>query len=187
MSNKKLVILMECAIMIALATILSIIQPIKLPFGGSVTIASMVPLVIISYRHGLKWGLATGFTHGLLQMVVGEFYAPPTKTILAFALVVLLDYVIAYTVIGSASLFGKPFKNKSISIAVGAFSATTLRFICHFLSGIIIWGSYAPEGTSVWYYSLTYNGSYMVPEIILTTIVSVLILKVPQISKKSLN
>jgi len=186
MTNKKLVTLMECAIMISLATILSRIIVFQMPNGGAITAASMVPLVIISFRHGIKWGMFTGFTYSLLQMLL-KFDAPPTKTFLSFLIVILLDYVIAFTVIGSAFLFGKPFKNKTISIAVGVLSVTSIRFLCSYLSGIIIWGSYAPEGTSVWYYSLTYNGSYMVPEIILTTIVSVLILKVPQISKKSFN
>ena len=184
MSNKKLVILMECAIMIALSTVLSQFAVYKLPYGGSITFASMVPLIIISYRDGFKWGLLTAFTHSLLQMLL-NFSAPPTKTLLSFVLVILLDYVVAFTVLGSASLFGKPFKNKTARVAVGAFSVMAIRYLCHFLSGILIWGSSAPEGTPVWIYSLSYNGSYMIPEIIITTIVSAILLKVPQLSGKS--
>ena len=152
--------------------------------GGSITFASMVPLILISYRHGFKWGIFTAFTHSLIQMIV-DFHTPPVQKLSAFVLVILLDYILAFTVLGSASLFGKPFKNKSTSIAVGAFSVTTLRFLCSYVSGIVVWGCYAPEGTPVWIYSLTYNGSYMIPEIIISTIVSVILIQFPQISKKS--
>ncbi len=176
-----ILILAECAMMIAMSTVLSIFFKIfTLPQGGSVTLASMAPLIIVSYRHGLKWGIGTAFTHSLLQMVI-QFYAPPVGTFLAFTGVIALDYVLAFTVLGTASFFGKPFKSRIVSAAVGAAAVTILRFICSFLSGILIWGSYAPEGTPVWIYSLTYNGSYMLPEIIITTVV-VLIL-VPMLDR----
>lgn len=169
MKNSKILVLVECAMMIAMATVLSMIKIFTLPQGGAVTLASMVPLVMVSYRHGLKWGMATAFTHSLLQMVL-QFYAPPVGTFLAFTGVIALDYVLAFTVLGTAAFFGKAFKNRAASAAVGAAVVCFLRFICSFLSGILIWGSFAPEGTPVWIYSLTYNGSYMLPEIIITAI-----------------
>lgn len=177
MKKRTTLILVECAMMIAMSTVLSMISLFHLPQGGSVTLASMVPLVLVSYRHGLKWGIGTAFAHSLLQMMLG-FYAPPTQTFLAFTAVILLDYVLAFTVLGTAAFFGRPFKNRAVSAAVGAASVTFLRFLCSFLSGILIWSSYAPEGTPVWLYSLTYNGSYMLPEIILTTVVTLILVPV---------
>ena len=172
-----ILILAECAMMIAMATVLSMFKLFTLPQGGSVTIASMVPLVLVSYRHGLKWGIGTAFVHSLLQMLLG-FYPPPAQTFMAFVGVILLDYVLAFTVLGTAAFFGKPFKNRIASVAVGATVVGVLRFLCSFLSGILIWSSYTPEGTPVWLYSLTYNGGYMLPEIIITVVVAVILVPV---------
>ena len=163
--------------MIAMSTVLSMFKIYELPNGGAITCASMVPLVLVSYRHGLKWGISTAFAHSLLQMLI-KFNAPPANTFWAFLAVVALDYVLAFTVLGTAAFFGKPFKSRTTSVAVGAIAATFLRFLCSFFSGILIWGSYAPEGTPVWIYSLTYNGSYMLPEMIITAVVSVILIQV---------
>lgn len=176
MKKSNTVTLVECAMMIALSTVLSMFKIYELPNGGAVTCASMVPLVLVSYRHGLKWGVGTAFAHSLLQMLL-RFDAPPAKTFLAFALVVLLDYVLAFTVLGCAALFGKPFHNRAASVAVGSACAVFLRFLCSFFSGILIWGEYAPEGMPVWLYSLTYNGSYMLPELIITVLVSLVLIR----------
>ncbi|MEL4105268.1 energy-coupled thiamine transporter ThiT [Oscillospiraceae bacterium WX1] len=179
MKRKTTLILVECAMMIAMSVVLSFIKLYEFPQGGAVTLASMAPLVLVSYRHGIKWGLAAAFVYSLLQMILPPgFYPPPAKTFMAFAGVVLLDYVIAFTVLGTAAFFGKPFKNKVLSAAVGAVAVTVLRLTCHFFSGILIWGSYAPEGTPVWLYSLTYNGTYMVWEIIITAVVVAILVPV---------
>ncbi len=177
MSRKSTPILVECAMMIAMSTALSFVKLFDLPQGGSVTCASMAPLILVSYRHGIKWGLFTGFVHSLLQMLI-QFYAPPANTALAFAGTILLDYVLAFTVLGAAAFFGSPFKNRLASAAAGSVAVTVLRFLCSFMSGILIWGSYAPEGTPVWLYSLTYNGSYMLPETIITALASALLIPV---------
>lgn len=176
MKRKPTVTLVECEMMIAMSTALSYVKVFEMPQGGSVTCASMAPLVLVSYRHGLKWGILTAFAHSLLQMLIG-FVAPPAKTVGAFLAVVVLDYVAAYTVLGAAAFFGKPVKNRAGSVAVGAAAVAFLRFVCSFLSGILVWGAYAPEGTPVWLYSLSYNGSYMLPEILITAIVSVILIK----------
>jgi thiamine transporter len=163
--------------MIAMSTVLSLIKLFDLPQGGSVTFASMMPLILVSYRHGIKWGMLTAFTHSLLQMLI-QFYAPPANTVLAFVGMILLDYVLAFTVLGTASFFGKLFKNTFASVVFGSITVTFFRFICSFLSGILIWSSYAPEDSPVWIYSLTYNGSYMLPEIIITAVVSAILIPV---------
>lgn len=177
MKRNSTVTLVECALMIALSTVLSMMKIFDLPTGGSITLVSMAPLILVSYRHGLKWGLGTAFVHSLLQIVL-DFSAPPTKTLGAFFLVILLDYVLAFTVLGSAAFWGRLLRNRTANVAFGTAIAVFLRFICSFLSGILIWGEYAPAGTPVWVYSLLYNGSYMLPELIITSIAAVGLIKV---------
>ena len=88
--------LVECALMIALGTVLANIKIYELPNGGSITLFSMLPFVLISFRHGVKWGLFTGFVNSLLQMLLG-FYAPPTPGLLPLVGMILLDYVLAFS------------------------------------------------------------------------------------------
>ena len=164
-----------CAVMIALATVLSLIPIYNAPFGGTVTLGSMVPLVLICVMiHDYKWSRLACFTYSLIQMLIG-FTAPPTTTFLYFVAVVLLDYVIPFTGIYVVNPISKLFKNELVGIGVGAAVAMVSRFICHFLSGILIWSSYAPDGQPVWLYSVLYNGGYMLPELIITTVASVAI------------
>ena len=94
-SYSKTRILVECALMIAIGTVLSNIKIFTMPNGGSVTLLSMLPFVLVSFRHGVKWGLFTGLVNGCLQMLLG-FWAPPTPTFLYFLGEVLLDYLIAF-------------------------------------------------------------------------------------------
>lgn len=173
--------LVECALMIAVGTVLANIKIFEMPFGGSVTLLSMLPFVMVSFRHGVKWGLATGFVNSLLQMLLG-FYAPPAGTAIAFAGVVLLDYVLAFTLLGTAVWFAHFFKNKLVGVAAGTAAVCVIRFLCSFVSGALLWGSYQSyyewaNGLNVWLYSFLYNGSYMLPEMILTVIGAVVLCK----------
>ena len=172
--TKKLTI---SAIMVALSAVLVIISKlIPAPWlqGGSITLASMVPIIAASIILGTKWGVVCGFVFSLIQMMTG-FYPPPTQTFLNFVLVVLLDYVIAFGVLGLAGMFYRMLGKKVWSVTISGVIVTFLRYICHILSGIFIWGVYAEEGQTVLAYSITYNGSYMIPEIIITGVVLSLI------------
>ena len=173
-STKKLTL---SALMVALSTVLMLVSKlIPAPWlqGGSVTIASMVPIITVSIMLGSKWGLLCGFVYSLLQMMTG-FYPPPTQTFLSFVLVILLDYCFAFGVLGTASFFYKLFGKTQASMAISAFIVTTLRYVCHIFSGILIWGVYAQDGQSVLAYSLIYNGTYMIPEIIISTVTLIFI------------
>ncbi len=168
-------ILVECALMIALGTVLANIKIYELANGGSVTLFSMLPFILISFRHGVKWGLFTGFVNSLLQMLLG-FYAPPAPGLLPLVGMILLDYVLAFSLLGLACVFAKPFSNRLVGVGVGTFAVCLIRFLCSFLSGVLIWGNLS-EGLPAWTYSLLYNGSYMLPETILTTVAAVLLVK----------
>ena len=167
------------ALMVALATVLmwvSKLLPAPWLQGGSVTLASMVPIIMVGILFGTKWGLCSSLAYAVIQMMFG-FYPPPTQTLLYFVLVILLDYIFAFGVLGLSGAFYSLFKKKFFAVPLSAFIVTALRYLCHIISGILIWGVYAEEGQSVLAYSLIYNGTYMIPEIIISTVITAIIFK----------
>ncbi|MBR5586427.1 MAG: energy-coupled thiamine transporter ThiT [Clostridia bacterium] len=168
--------------MIALATVLSFIKLFEAPYGGSVTAASMVPIIIFSLLVPTKWGIIQAITYGIIQLMLG-WYAPPAESVLNFALVVLLDYVIAFGGLGIAGVVGRSLGNGRIGALTGTICALFIRFLCHFASGILIWSSFAPEGQPLWLYSLLYNGGYMLGEAFIT--LAVILFLFPRLSKWS--
>jgi len=177
MSNnlKKIRILTECAIMVALSCVLSVITVYTLPQGGGITAFSQVPIVIISYRHGLKWGAFSGFVLSVFQMISGIVNFSYVNTIGAYIAVALFDYLIAFTVLGFGGMFRNRIKNQALSIGLGAGIVSLIRLVCHFLSGVTVWADYAEGWQSVWAYSLAYNGSYMGVETAITVLGVVLL------------
>ena len=181
--KQRILCIAEGAVIIALAYVVELLcvwlntitgVSALLPFGGTITI-SMLPIAYYSYRRGWIWGIGVGLVYSLLQMLLG-FYVPPANTWWAVVLCVLLDYVIAFSIVGLAGLFAKLFgKYRLTGYGVGAVVVCLIRFVSSFLSGVILWGSYAPEGMNVWLYSLIYNASYMIPNAILTGIFAVVV------------
>lgn len=175
MDRRRLLFLMEVSILGALSFILDKLTLFYMPQGGSITL-SMLPIIIMAFRWGLKGGLLTGFLSGLLQLITGG-------TIFHW-LQALLDYTVAYTVVGMAAVtmvwLVKGMKEKNhplviFALITGSLIGGGLRFITHFIGGMVFFGSYAPEGQAVWLYSLVYNASYMVPSILLCSIVAFLL------------
>ncbi len=174
--RENLLALVEGAMMVALAIVLDLLCkliPSVFPYGGSISLFS-IPLFYYSYRRGWRWGIGAGLVLAVVQMITG-FYAPPANTLFAVFLCILLDYIIAFTLLGTASLFAAPFSNGSgrrrlVGYVVGAFGASALRFIFSYISGIVLWDSYCPEGMSLWLYSLIYNGGYMLPNAIIAAV-----------------
>ena len=189
--SQKTQLLVEGAVVIALATVLSFIRIIKMPWGGSVTLLSMLPIVIYSIKNGVKNGLLVAFVYSLVQfgqgVIDGLFGWGLTPGSLIAC--ILIDYIIAFTVLGLAGLF----REKGLSgWIIGTVLAIVLRLFMHFLSGVVIWksfgerwGGFATENTVL--YSLLYNGAYMVPEIIFTVIGAVVLFKAPQTRKYILS
>ncbi|MDO4380668.1 MAG: energy-coupled thiamine transporter ThiT [Clostridia bacterium] len=161
--------LAESAIMLALSVVLNEFTPIKFPFGGSVTFFSQLPILVIGYRYGIKQGLFTGLAMGVIEMLFGLKNFSYVTGIKGYLILVLADYIIAFSVLGLGAMFKKKIKNQALSLASAGAVVSVLRFICHFISGVTIWGGYA-EDQPVWLYSLTYNGGYMLPELIITVV-----------------
>lgn len=180
MSKKYVYKLTLSAIFVALATVLSLIKVYKLPLGGAVTLLSMLPIVMLSVMLGVKWGLGAAFVYSLAQLAL-DLGDVLTWGLTPASLVgtILLDYIFAFTVLGLGGLFTK---KGYLGICFGSVLVMVLRFLCHFVSGIIIFDIWC-EWDSVWLYSLCYNGSFMLPELILTTVAAVLLFRLPQVKK----
>ena len=170
--NKKVMMLCESAVMIALATVLSFVK-IEWPFGGSITICSMLPILLIAYRYNVAWGCFTGVVYGLIQLLLGMSNFAYATSGLAVVMIALFDYLVAFGAIGFGGLF-KKMKNQAVGLCIGAILAGFLRFVCHFISGVTVWGGFA-EDMPAWLYSLTYNGVYMLPETIILAVGAVIV------------
>ncbi|MFZ2538389.1 MAG: energy-coupled thiamine transporter ThiT [Oscillospiraceae bacterium] len=176
--------LVESAILIAMGFLLSFIK-IEIFPETSISLLSMLPVFILAYKYGTSWGLLCGLVHGLLQMVEGGISTPPTEDIWGFILVILLDYILAFSFLGLAGLARNVSKNPSVAISVCCALGIASRFICSLLSGAIIWGVYAPEGQSPWVYSLVVNGTKFGIEGIFTIIVAAILLAIPVMQKNT--
>lgn len=176
--------LCECAMLLALSVALSFAVLYKLPWGGAVTLLSMLPVMLVSIRHGLKWGLATAFLYAWFQILQGGGFGLGGVSPWFLIASLLLDYLVAFTVLGLAGLFRKW---GAWGCLCGVALACVLRFGSHFLSGVLLWANYEEFvvfGASFlnrpYLYSLLYNGAYMLPETLLTIAGAAALLFVPQ-------
>ena len=128
--------------MIAFATVLSEVKVMDMPMGGSITAFSMLPVAIIAYRYGMKWGFFTGFVSGLFQMLLGMKNLQYGTSFWAVVCIILFDYLVAFGVLGFGGLFRGKIKNQGLALAAGSAVACVLRFCCHFITGLFIWGEY---------------------------------------------
>ena len=173
--TKALRALTESAVMIALATVLSLIKIIDLPYGGSVTIASMLPIALISYRHGMKWGFLSATVYGIVQQLLSLSTLSWVTSWQSIVAVILLDYIIAFTVIGIAGMFKKAIKNQALALAFGCFAVSLLRYACHVISGATVWAGLSIPDYAALSFSFAYNATYMLPETIILLVVAVYI------------
>ena len=208
--------LTESAMLIAIAVVLelvgrTVIPP--MPFGGQLTLCAMLPIVLISWRHGVKWGLTAGFGYSLVQMALGADVVTAAfqpgyfgdGTMLGRALIMCLcDYVLAYSLLGLGGCFRNTVKNKGLSLMCGTLVATGARYCAHIVSGYVLFAGWAEwfftqEGFPAWgvalverlspqvlgfVYSVVYNGMYMIPEMVITAAAALLIARVPGIVTK---
>ncbi|MBR2442215.1 MAG: energy-coupled thiamine transporter ThiT [Clostridia bacterium] len=148
------------AICIAMSFALSFMRIVRLPQGGSITPASLLPLMIYAYMFGIKKGVFAGFAYGLLQAFQDPAVLHPAQF--------LLDYPVAFAWIGLAGLFSrfeKLDKLPQVQFAIGGVIAGLGRFFMHFLSGTFAFGVFAPEGTPAALYSFLYQAGYVLPDL----------------------
>lgn len=158
------------AICIALSFALSFIK-ISMPFGGSITFASFVPILVYSYFYGPVKGLIAGLVYGLLQFIQDSWFLTPVQFI--------LDYILAFSSIALAGVFRNVLMEKG-SVIAGAATVGFVRLIMHILAGIIFFNAgivydWIPQDTAL-LYSTIYNVIYVVPDILISIAVIVFML-----------
>jgi thiamine transporter len=161
---------------VALAAVLDAVSkslPIpRLPYGGSISLRAL-PLFAVSLRRGPKAGVAAGVAYGILDFAIGPQYFHPVQ--------VLLDYPVAFGGLGLAGLVrvrpGATGWRVRAAVATGVFVGTVARLAAHFASGVVFFASFAPPGQPVWVYSLVYNASYLVPEMVIAVLLLETILR----------
>ncbi|MBQ9442169.1 MAG: energy-coupled thiamine transporter ThiT [Selenomonadaceae bacterium] len=151
--------LINISLMLAFSIVLHYLKIYHFPQGGSVTFGAMIPLILISLRYGAGVGALAGFIFGLINILQDPFILHPIQ--------VLFDYPLPFMAMGLAGIFPEKIFLSTVLAFVG-------RFICHFISGVIFFASYAPEGISPIIYSLTANATYLIPE----TLICLVILKI---------
>jgi thiamine transporter len=155
-------VLAETAIFIALATALSLIVVYTLPQGGSITAASMVPILWLALRRGPKVGIAAGVLYGFIQLGLLPYVIDPVQ--------LLLDYPLAFGVLGLAGLFQKyPVAGAAVGISG--------RFVVHFVAGVVYWAPVEAPTLNPFVYSAVYNGSYILPELVISGFILYLLQK----------
>ncbi|MFU0831997.1 MAG: hypothetical protein ACFWUC_03525 [Oscillospiraceae bacterium] len=168
--------LVESAIMLALATALSLVKIYQMPLGGSVTLCSMLPIMLMGYKYGVKWGMLTGFTYGVIQLLldVGAVMSWGLTPV-AVAASFFLDYLLAFTFLGLAGIYGHSYKK----FVMGTFTAVFLRFVSHVISGVTVFVSWVPEewAEHPFLYSVSYNGSFLLPDFAICLVVSAVLYK----------
>ena len=206
----------ESAMLIAMAIVLELVSKAfipEMPFGGQITLVSMLPVVLISYRHGVRWGLVSGVAYALVEMLLGAktvaaafqpgYFGDGTMIVNAL-IMCLLDYLVAFTLLGLGGCFRDRIAKPGAALMLGSVAALGARYVSHILSGYILFSGWAEwfftqEGFPGWgmqlveslspemlglVYSVVYNGMYMVPEMILTAAAALLIGRIPQIAAK---
>jgi thiamine transporter len=155
-------IVAEVVVSVALAYALNMIVMFRMPQGGSVTAVSMVPLLWLALRRGVRVGVIGGIIFGIVDMFPQPFVVHPVQF--------LLDYPLAFGALGLAGFF----QTHPIG---GVFSGIAGRFACHFIAGVVFFGMYAPEGMNPIVYSAVYNGSYLIVELVFSVIVMYILVK----------
>ena len=170
MKKTQIVIYTECAIMVALATVMSMLPLVEMPYGGSITVASALPILIASYRRGCRYGALSGFLYATLQLLLGLKNLSYFNTWYSVLAVIFLDYIIAFTVVGLGGFFRRVFRSQANALFFGALSVSLLRYVLHTIAGATVWaGISIPTGATL-VYSISYNATYMIPETIILAI-----------------
>ena len=178
MNTKKLTL---SAVMIALSAVLSLVKVYQLPLGGSITLLSMLPVAAISICYGIKTGLFVSILYACVQIALdlGSLMGYG-MTVATWVGCLFFDYILAYGILGISGIFRK---KGTIGMCIGIALACVGRFFSHFISGAIVFAVWCPEGWNVYWYSVVYNGSYMLPELILTVVGATLLFRIPSVKK----
>ena len=150
------------ALAISLAFVLSYLRLFHMPQGGSITPGSMLPIFVYAYWYGPRKGLIVGLAYAALQMIQDAWFVHPVQ--------ILLDYIFAFGLLSVAGFFKK-------NLYLGITAGGAIRFVCHWVSGAIFFAEYAPEGVNPWIYSLGYQASCILPDLVICIVIAALLKK----------
>ena len=159
MKNNNVKSLTLSAMMVALAMILEQIKLFQMPQGGCVTLLGMLPIVLLGYLLGTRYGVIGGFCVGILNLIFGGYVIHPVQ--------LFIDYILAFSVLGLSGLF----RNNKNGLTKGYLFSVLCRYLCFVLSGTIFFGSYAPENFNALVWSIWYNITYVAVEAVITVFV----------------
>ncbi len=183
-------ILAESAMMVALSIAVFIVSdfiPWPYAYGGGFSMFGQVPIILVSYRHGVKNGLPAALALAIFEMIMGYKNFAYVSGIVSYLIVAFADYIVAFGCLGLGGMFrDKLGEKQTAELALGGTVVCVIRFLCHFVSGVTIWSGYCPEDMAVGVYSLVYNGSYMAIELILTVVGLVAVGKIFNLKKKNI-
>lgn len=172
--NKRVRIIAEIAIMVALAVVLEVVFSFlpAMPQGGRLSI-SLLPIIILAWRRGVMPGIVAGLVFAWLNALLDGFNQTWVTTFEAYLTSMFLDYVFAFALVGLTGLVKKLSVDNVYTFGVAIFVGYFIRFLMHLISGAVVYGIYAPEGQSPWLYSFIYNGSYILPSFLFALAVGV--------------
>lgn len=157
------------AMCMALASVLSLIKLLPMPMGGSLTPASMLPLLLFAYVYGTVPGVTLGALYGVMQFILDG-----GQWLWTGAIPNLLDYPIAFGLLGLAGCFNR-MENEKRGLSLGFLLGCFGRFLASFTSGVVFYAEWAPEGMHPAIYSAGYNAAYMLPECLLCIVIGIFI------------
>ena len=170
MKQQKMLRLVETGLLLAVAGVLSMVKVLDLPYGGSITAFSALPILLIGYRYGTGWGLFAGFGYALIQLFLGMSTLSYATSAGAAVAILMLDYLLAFTVLGLGGIFRNKVANQGPALVLGAVFTGILRYTLHVIAGCTVWAGLSIPTQAALVYSLAYNATYMVPEIIVTAL-----------------
>ena len=170
MKQQKMLRLVESGLLLALATVLSMVKVLDLPYGGSITAFSALPILLVSYRHGIPRGLLVALAYALIQLLLGAGTLSYATSAAAAVAIVVLDYLLAFTVLGLGGIFRKRVASQGGALVLGALVTGGLRYVLHVIAGCTVWAGLSIPTEAALVYSLAYNATYMVPEVAVTAI-----------------
>lgn len=176
--------MVESAIMVAFAVVLGLLKLMEMPYGGSITFASMLPIAMVAYRHGVKVGFAAGLCRGVIETLLGLHTVSYVTGWVSVLAVILLDYVIAFAMMGVVGAFRGRFHDQTAELLTGCLVGAALRYLCHVISGATVWAGLSIPTTAVLAGSLAYNATYMVPETAVLLLVALYLSEVLDLKRK---
>ncbi len=168
--QQKMLRLVESGLMLSIATVLSMVKVLDLPYGGSITAFSALPILLVAYRHGVWSGLLTAFAHALIQLLLGGSALSYATSPTAVVAIVLLDYLLAFTVLGLGGIFRRRCESQGTALVLGTLLTGALRYVLHVIAGCTVWAGLSIPTEAALIYSLAYNATYMIPETLVTAL-----------------